>query len=54
VRQHVRAVDEVEDVELEHVAPELDRQPQRRQRVLWSERARTAVTNLCVLARRAP
>ena len=29
VREHERAVDEVEHVELEHVAPELDRQLQR-------------------------
>ena len=52
MREHERPVDEVEHVELEHVAPELDRELERRERVLGRERGRTAMADARELARR--
>ncbi len=43
--EHERSVHEVENVELEHVAAQLDGQRQGRQRVLGRERARPAMTH---------
>jgi hypothetical protein len=51
VREHERAIREVEDVELEHVAAELDRKLQAAQCVLACERRRAAVANAGELAR---
>ena len=45
VREHERPVHEVENVELEHVAAELDRKLESAQRVLRRERRRAAVTD---------
>src|SRR5205823_2461499 len=43
MREHERPVLQIEDVELEHVATELDGERQGSQRVLWRQRGRTAV-----------
>src|SRR5438093_9354562 len=43
MREHERPVLQIEDVELEHVATELDGELQGSQRVLWRQRGRTAV-----------
>ena len=43
MREHERPVLQIEDVELEHVATELDCELQGSQRVLWCQRGRTAV-----------
>jgi hypothetical protein len=45
VREDERPVDEIEDVEFEHVAAELDRKLERAKCVLGRERRRAAVTD---------
>ena len=52
MREHERTVDEVEHVELEHVAAELDRELEGRERVLGRERGGTAMADARKLARR--
>jgi hypothetical protein len=50
--QYERAVDVVEDVELEHVAAELDRELEGTQCVLGRQRRRTTVADASEFARR--